>query len=110
MTQTTNRILDELAKVLTNAAGAAQGVRGEVDTMLRGQAERILNDLDMVNREEFEAVRDMAALAREENELLKERIAELETKVAALAKPAKPASRTRTTTAKSKTRAKPTAN
>ena len=87
MTQPTGRIFDELAKVLTNAAGAAQGVRNEVDTMLRSQAERILKDLDIVNREEFDAVRDMAALAREENEQLKQRIAALEARIG---KPAKP--------------------
>jgi hypothetical protein len=87
MTQPTGRIFDELAKVLTNAAGAAQGVRNEVDTMLRSQAERILKDLDIVNREEFDAVRDMAARAREENEQLKERLAALEAKLNKLTKP-----------------------
>lgn len=87
MTQPTGRIFDELAKVLTNAAGAAQGVRNEVDTMLRSQAERILKDLDIVNREEFDAVRDMAARAREENEQLKERLAALEAKLDKLTKP-----------------------
>lgn len=78
MTQTTSRFFDELAKLMTDAAGAAQGVRGEFETVLRGQAERILNDLDVVQREEFEAVREMARKAREENIRLEKRIEELE--------------------------------
>lgn len=83
MNQSTGRIFDELAKMLTNAAGAAQGVRDEVETMFKAQAERILNDLDVVQREEFDAVRDMAAKAREENERLEQRIVELEARIAA---------------------------
>ena len=63
------------------AAGAAQGVKREVDTVMRNQAERILRDLDLVKREEFDAVKDMARLAREENEALKTRIAALEAKL-----------------------------
>lgn len=81
MTQTTNRIFDDLAKLVTNAAGAAHGVRKEVDTLVRSQAERVLNDLDVVPREEFDAVRDMAARAREENERLAERIEKLEARI-----------------------------
>lgn len=77
-----NRILDEFAKLMTDAAGAAQGVRREVETAFRGQAERILNQMDVVQREEFEAVRDMAIKARAENEKLAARIAELEAKLA----------------------------
>ena len=64
-----------------HAAGAAQGVKREVDTVVRNQAERILRDLDLVKREEFDAVKDMARLAREENEALKGRIAALEAKL-----------------------------
>lgn len=78
MTQTQNRIFDELGRLFTNAAGAAQGVRQEVETVLRGQAERLIADMDLVTREEFEAVRAMAQLAREENEALKARIEALE--------------------------------
>lgn len=78
MTQTSNRILDEFAKMFGNAANAAQSVRNEVETLVRAQAERILNEFDLVQREEFEAVRDLAGKAREENELLKTRVAELE--------------------------------
>jgi BMFP domain-containing protein YqiC len=78
MVQTTNRFFDELARLMNDAAGVASGVRREFDTLVRTQAERILRDLDVVKREEFEAVREMAALAREENEALKARIAALE--------------------------------
>lgn len=78
MTQTSNKFFDEMARLMNDAAGAAQGVKREVETVVRGQAERILRDLDLVKREEFEAVKDMARLAREENEALKARIDALE--------------------------------
>ena len=81
MTQTSNRFFDEIGRLMNDAAGAAQGVKREVDTVVRNQAEKILSDLDIVKREEFEAVKDMARLAREENEALKGRIAVLETKL-----------------------------
>jgi BMFP domain-containing protein YqiC len=90
MTQTSNKIFDEMARLMNDAAGVAQGVRREFDTLFRSQAERILRDLDVVKREEFEAVKDMARLAREENEALKARIEALEAK--ASAKPAKKSS------------------
>jgi BMFP domain-containing protein YqiC len=82
MTQTNNRFFDEVARLMNDAAGVAQGVKREFDTMFRNQAERWLRDLDLVKREEFEAVKDMARLAREENETLKGRIAALEGKLA----------------------------
>jgi BMFP domain-containing protein YqiC len=78
MVQTTNRFFDEMARLMNDAAGVAKGARREVDTVIRTQAERILRDLDLVKREEFEAVRDMARLAREENETLGARIEALE--------------------------------
>lgn len=81
MSTGSNRILDEFAKLMTDAAGAAQGVRREVETAFRGQAERILNTMDVVQREEFEAVREMAAKAREENAKLAARIEALETRL-----------------------------
>ncbi len=83
MVQTTNRFFDEVARLMNDAAGAAQGVRREFETLFRSQAERILRELDVVRREDFEAVKDMARIAREENEALKARVAALE---AALAK------------------------
>ena len=87
MTQTNNRLMDELAKLITNAAGAAQGVRTEVDSFMKAQAEKVLNDMEIVSREEFEAVRSMAIKAREENDALLKRIESLE--AAAKKKPAK---------------------
>jgi hypothetical protein len=81
MTQTTNRFFDEIGRLMNDAAGAAQGAKREFDTMVRAQAEKILRDLDVVKREEFEAAKDMARLAREENEALKTRIAVLEAKL-----------------------------
>lgn len=88
-----NRILDELAKLMTDAAGAAQGVRREVETAFRAQAERMLNSMDIVQREEFDAVRDMAAKARVENEKLSARIAVLEAALADRAENKAPAGR-----------------
>ena len=82
MTQTSNRIFDEMARLMNDAAGVAQGVRREFDSLFRSQAERILRELDVVPREEFEAVKEMARLAREENEALKTRIEALEAKAA----------------------------
>ena len=79
-----NRILDEFARLMTDAAGAAQGVRREVETAFRAQAERLLNSMDIVQREEFEAMRDMAAKARAENATLAERIDALEARLAIL--------------------------
>lgn len=81
MTQTSNRFLDEIARLVNDATGAAQGVKRELDTVIKHQAERFLNDMDLVKREEFEAVKDMARLAREENDTLKARIAALEEKL-----------------------------
>jgi hypothetical protein len=91
MTQTSNRFFDELARLMNDAAGVAQGVRKEFDTLFRSQAERILRELDVVPREEFEAVKDMARLAREENEALKARVEALEGKGAKPAKKGKDA-------------------
>ena len=85
MTQTSSRFFDEIARLMNDAAGAASGVKREVETVVRSQAERILRDLDLVKREEFEAVNDMARLAREENEALKTRIAALEKKLGPVA-------------------------
>ena len=83
MTQTTNRFFDEMARLMNDAAGVASGVRREVETVFRNQADRVLRDLDVVKREEFEAVKEMARLAREENEALKARVAALEAKLGA---------------------------
>ena len=87
MTQTTNRVFDEFARLMTDAAGAAQGVRREVETLMRAQGERILREMDVVPREEFEAVKAMARKAREENEALAARLDALESQLKSL-KPA----------------------
>lgn len=76
-----NRVLDEFAKLMTDAAGAAQGVRKEMETAFNAQAERWLNSMDVVKREEFEAVREMAVKAREENDALLKRIEALEARL-----------------------------
>jgi BMFP domain-containing protein YqiC len=81
MPQTNNPILDDLARLMTDAAGMAQGVRREAETLAKTQIERLLSTMDVVTREEFEAVREMAILAREENEKLADRLAELESKL-----------------------------
>ncbi len=91
MTQTNNRFFDEVARLMNDAAGVASGVRREFDTVMRTQAERMLRELDVVQREEFEAVKEMARLAREENEALKARIAALEAKLSGSNAPADPA-------------------
>lgn len=82
MTQTTNRFLDEFAKLMTDAAGAADGLRKEAEQLFRSQGERFLRDMDVVRREEFEAVKAMAEKARAENERLEARIAALEKQLA----------------------------
>lgn len=82
MMQTRSRIFDDLSQLMTNAAGVAQGVREEAETLVRGRIERFLADSDLVTREEFDAVRDMAQKAREENEALSARILALEARLA----------------------------
>jgi BMFP domain-containing protein YqiC len=82
MTQTQNRFLDEMAKLFSDAASVAQGVRREAETVFRTQVERLVADLDLVKREDFDVVRDMASKARAENEDLKRRVAELEAALA----------------------------
>lgn len=81
MTQTSNRLLDEFARLMTDAAGAAQGVKREVETLMKSQGEKILKDLDVVRREEFEVVKAMAEKARAENEQLEARLAALEARL-----------------------------
>lgn len=78
MTQTNNPVFEQFAKLMTEAAGAAQGAKTEMDNLMKSQAERFMRDMDVVTREEFEAVKAMAEKAREENEKLEARIAKLE--------------------------------
>jgi BMFP domain-containing protein YqiC len=79
--QSQNRIFDDIARVAGGAIGALSGVRGEIEARLRDQLERILAGMDLVSREEFEAVKAMAAKARTEQEELLRRIAELEARI-----------------------------
>ena len=76
--QTRDKFFDDIGQLMTNAAGMAQGMKAEAETAMKGWMERWLAGADLVTREEFDAVREMAALAREENESLAARIAELE--------------------------------
>ncbi|MBO9422262.1 accessory factor UbiK family protein [Labrenzia sp. R4_2] len=78
MTQGPNRLLDDFAKLMTDAAGVAQGARREVETAFRAQAERFLSDMDLVSREEHEAVKEMAVRALDRLDELEERLAALE--------------------------------
>jgi hypothetical protein len=84
MEQGPSRLFDEFAKLMTDAAGMAQGVRREAETAMKHQAERFFSDMDFVKREEFDVVREMAQKARTENEALAARVAELEAKLAVL--------------------------
>ncbi|MBV8800603.1 MAG: accessory factor UbiK family protein [Alphaproteobacteria bacterium] len=79
--QTENPILDGLAKLFTDAAGAANSVRTEIDTFMRQRLEKLVTDMDFVPREEFEAVKAMVVQARAENDRLALRLSELESKV-----------------------------
>ena len=84
MTQGPNRLMDEVAKLMTDAAGVAQGVRREAETAFRSQAERITSSMDLVSREDFDAVKDMAAAALEQNEVLQAQIDSLVARIEAL--------------------------
>ena len=84
MTQTSNRFFDDIAKLVTDAAGMAQGVAKEVETAFKTRAEGFVADMDLVKREDYDVVRDMAVKAREENERLEHRIAALEERLARL--------------------------
>ncbi len=81
--QNDNRLFDDLTKLVTNAAGALTGVRDEFEVLMRQQAERLIAQMDLVPREDFDVVREMAQKAREENEALKARIDALEAKLGA---------------------------
>ncbi|WP_439515242.1 accessory factor UbiK family protein [Oceanibaculum nanhaiense] len=90
--QSQNRLFEDMAKLASGALGAAAGIRGEMEALFRQQMERVLHEMDLVTREEFEVVRLMAEKARMENEALAARLAVLEDQLAQAAKsPAKPA-------------------
>lgn len=98
--QTRNPIFDDIARVFSGAVGAASGMRSEVEARIRAQLERLLADMDLVTREEYEAVEAMAAKAREEQEALAARVAALEAQLAAPAKAGARAKATAKTAAK----------
>lgn len=89
MNQGPNRILDELAKLMSDGAGLAQGVKREAETAFRAQAEGFLADMDLVKREEFDVVREMASRARKENEALRKDVEALKKKLATKTRAAK---------------------
>ncbi len=100
--QTTNRFLDDMAKVANSAVSTLTGIKGEIEAVVRQQMDRLLADMDLVPRDEFDAVKAMAAKARTEQEKLEKRIAKLE---AALAK--KTPSKASSKSAKSNVKPKP---
>jgi len=91
--QTSNRILDDMARVATGAVGALSGVREEIEQLVRTRIERFLSDMDLVTREEFDAVKALASKARSEQEALEKRVAVLEAALKDRPKTAKPAAR-----------------
>ena len=82
MPQTQSRFFDDLSRLMTDAAGLAEGAKREAQTFARTQMERMMSGMDVVSREEFEAVKEMAARARDDNEKLVQRVAALEAKLA----------------------------
>lgn len=81
MTQTNNRLIDEFARLATDAAAVAQGARREVETAMRSQVERLLSEANVVSRDEFEAVKVMAARSADEVAALRERVEALEARL-----------------------------
>ena len=81
MTYSSNRVLDDMAKLMTDAAGVAQGMRREVESVMRSQAERFLAEMDLVQREEFDAIKDIAAKALDRVEELEARVESLEQQI-----------------------------
>ena len=80
--QTDNKFFDDLAKLGQSAVGTLHGVKGEIDAMVRARLEHVLMGMDLVTREEFDVVQDMAKEARAENKALHEKIAQLEKQIA----------------------------
>jgi BMFP domain-containing protein YqiC len=89
--QSENRLFDDLVRVLNGAAGTVAGMTREAESAFRERTREWVGGLDMVSRDEFEAVKAMAVAARDENEALRARIDALEAKTAASTKPRKKA-------------------
>jgi BMFP domain-containing protein YqiC len=102
--QTENRFFDDLARVANGAVGTFANIRTEIETIIKQRLERLLSDMDLVPREEFNVVKAMAAKAREEQEIMAKRVAELEASLAKTTKPnaAKPTARKARTASKTK--------
>ena len=100
-----SKLLDDLARIASGAVGTVAGMRDEVEAQFRQQMESVLRRMDLVSREEFEAVREMATRARQEQEAMSERVAALEERLQQA--PSK-ASRTRSAGASRKPRARKT--
>jgi len=79
--QTQSSVFDDLARLMTGAMGMAQGVSGEAKSFLRSQADRFVAEMDLVGREEFEAMKQLASEARAEADALRERVEALEAKL-----------------------------
>lgn len=84
MTTGPNKIFDDFAKLMTDAAGATQGLRREVETIVQAQAERFMGSMDLVKRDEFEALQELASKLADENAALEKRLADLETRLGAV--------------------------
>ncbi len=80
--QSENRLFDDFVKVMNGAAGTLAGMGREAEAAMRTRARDFVGGLDLVSRDEFEAVKLMAAAAREENELLKARLDAIEARTA----------------------------
>ena len=80
----TSRLMDDLARLVTDATGAAQGIRREVEGTVKSQLERMLRDMDVATREEVEVLRDLVVAAREANEALTAQVKALEARIEAL--------------------------
>jgi len=77
------RFFEDVSRLFNDAAGAAKSLGKEAESMIKAQVERMMSTMDIVTREEFEAVRDMAIAARNANDALEKRIAALEARLAA---------------------------
>ena len=80
---TSNRLFDDFARLVTDAAGAAQGVRREAETVFKGRVERLIRDMDIASREEVDVLRDLVAAQRKQNEALTARVSALEARLGA---------------------------
>ena len=81
--QGSNRLFDDFARLMTDAAGAAQGVRREAETVFKAQVERLIRDMDIASREELDVLRDLVSALRSQNDALAARVAALEAKLGA---------------------------